>query len=515
MSNQLPRGWAEATLSEISSKLVDGSHIPPPKAVSGQPMLSARNVLNGEIVFDEFRFIAPDAFAAEDRRTNVRPGDVLITIVGTIGRSAVVPEGMESFTLQRSVAVLRPIGFAPKVLMYRIQSPQTQMQLERLSRGTAQKGVYLKSLAQLSLLIPPSREGDRIVAEIEKQFTRLEAGVASLKHLQANLKRYRAAVLKAAVGGRLVPTEAELARREGRSFEPASELLQRILAERRARWEADQFVKFRAACKLPRDDTWKQKYRQPEEPDFTDLPNAPEGWVWVRLDQLQTHLRNGISRKPDSDAGLPILRISAVRPLSVDTNDVRFLGGNLQDYADYVLKPGDLLFTRYNGNPALAGVCGMVRTIERTTVHPDKLIRVRVVNEMCLPAFLEVVLSIGKPRDFIASRIRTTAGQAGISGGDLRGTPVPLAPVSEQGRIVAEVERRLSVIGELEIQVEANLKRAERLRQSILKRAFEGKLVPQDPNDEPASVLLERIWVEREARSDNAKSKKRRKEAVA
>jgi type I restriction enzyme S subunit len=174
-------------------------------------------------------------------------------------------------------------------------------------------------------------------------------------------------------------------------------------------------------------------------------------------------------------------------------NEVRFLGGRLEDYADYVLQEGDLLFTRYNGNPALTGVCGMIRIVTRPTVHPDKLIRVKIVPEICLPAFAEVVLSAGASRDFIAGRVRTTAGQAGISGEDIRSTPIPLAPLSEQSRIVAEVERRLSVIDEVEMQVEANLKRAERLRQAILKRAFEGKLVPQDPNDEPASMLLERI----------------------
>jgi type I restriction enzyme S subunit len=116
---------------------------------------------------------------------------------------------------------------------------------------------------------------------------------------------------------------------------------------------------------------------------------------------------------------------------------------------------------------------------------------------MCVPSFLEITLNVGASRDFIASRVRTTAGQSGISGGDLRSIPVPLAPWAEQQRIVTEAERRLSVIDELEMQVGADLKRAQRLRQAMLKRAFEGKLVPQDPNDEPASVLLDRICAQR------------------
>jgi type I restriction enzyme S subunit len=127
-------------------------------------------------------------------------------------------------------------------------------------------------------------EQDRIVAEIEKQFTRLDAATAALKRVQANLKRYRASVLKAACEGRLVPTEAELARKEGRAYEPADKLLQRILRERRARWEADTLAKMQASGKPPKDDHWKQKYKEPSAPDTSNLPPLPEGWCWASLE---------------------------------------------------------------------------------------------------------------------------------------------------------------------------------------------------------------------------------------
>jgi type I restriction enzyme S subunit len=130
-------------------------------------------------------------------------------------------------------------------------------------------------------------------------------------------------------------------------------------------------------------------------------------------------------------------------------------------------------------------------------VHPDKLIRVKVPDNLALPGFLQFVLNVGRSRDYISKRVRTTAGQAGVSGQDLRGIPVPLAPLPEQERIVAEAESRLSVVEELDATVEASLKRAARLRQAILKQAFEGKLVPQDASDEPASELLTRIRTDR------------------
>ena len=332
--------------------------------------------------------------------------------------------------------------------------------------------------------LPPLAEQRRIVAEIETQFTRLDASVAALRRAQANLKRYRASVLKAACESRLVPTEAELARSEGRDYEPAGVLLERILAERRARWESQE--------------TRRVKYKEPSAPDTSALPELPEGWVWASLEQLVSVIRNGYSQRPQGDAGTPILRISAVRPMAVNLEDIRWVNSN-ENLTDFLIHPGDLLFTRYNGNPALVGVCGVVPEGTRDTLHPDKLIRATLVQSDTMPAFVQLVANVGISREFLSQRVRTTAGQSGISGADLKAMPMPLPPLAEQRRIVAEVERRLSVVQQAEATVEASLARAERLRQSILKQAFSGKLVPQDPDDEPASALLERIRAEREA----------------
>ena len=281
---------------------------------------------------------------------------------------------------------------------------------------------------------------------------------------------------------------------EGRDYEPADRLLERILAERRARWESQE--------------NRRGKYKEPVAPDTSDLPELPEGWVWAGLDQLTTVVRNGYSKPPRGDTGTPILRISAVRPLSVNLRDIRWVDSK-DDLAGFLIRPGDLLFTRYNGNSELVGVCGVVPALERDTLHPDKLIRACLTENGAVPNFVQIVANSGVSRRFLARRVRTTAGQSGISGSDLKSMPVPLPPLAEQRRIVAELERRLSVIQQTEAAVEANLTRAERMRQSILKQAFAGKLVPQDPNDEPASVLLERIRVEREAAEAAAKSQRK------
>ena len=157
-------------------------------------------------------------------------------------------------------------GFAKLVLKY------VEPQIVAEGKGVAVQNVSAKEIEDCNFPLPPQHERDRIVADIEKQFTRLDSGVASLKRVQITLKRYRASVLKAACEGRLVPTEAELARKENRSYETGEELLQRILKERREKW------------------TGKGKYKEPNAPDITSLGKIPDGWALASLDQLKlTH----------------------------------------------------------------------------------------------------------------------------------------------------------------------------------------------------------------------------------
>lgn len=140
LTSELPSGWVEASLGDLTAKLVDGSHNPPKEADSGFPMLSARNIERGQIQFTKYRLIPEQDFKVEHGRTLVSPGDVLLTIVGTIGRTAIVPNGSQPFALQRSVAVLGPQGLTPEYLKLQLDSPNIQHRLESEAKGTAQKG---------------------------------------------------------------------------------------------------------------------------------------------------------------------------------------------------------------------------------------------------------------------------------------------------------------------------------------------------------------------------------------
>ena len=363
---------------------------------------------------------------------------------------------------------------------------RSKEEIQALGVGTTFKEVSATKAATIPLPLPPLAEQRRIVAEIEKQFTRLDASVAALKRVQANLKRYRASVLKAACKGKLVPIEAELARSEGRDYEPADQLLERILLERRARWGAQE--------------KRRGKYKEPAAPDPSDLPELPEGWVWVNLDQIVYLLEGGSAiAATNTPSSRKVLRSSAVRNGFIDLNDYRYLPDDAIRASDPYIVSGDLLFTRLSGTLEYVGNCAVVGELTGQKIEfPDRVFRGRCPSSVS-PYYIQICFSTRVLRESLEARAKSSAGHQRISLSDLREFCIPLPPLAEQFRIAAEVGRRLSVTQQAEATVEANLTRAERLRQSILKQAFSGKLVPQDPNDEPASALLERIRVEREA----------------
>ena len=351
---------------------------------------------------------------------------------------------------------------------------------------STQPNISSSKLSEITLNIPPLAEQRRIVAEIETQFTRLDASVAALRRAQANLKRYRASVLKAACEGTLVPTEAELVRSEDRDYEPAGALLERILAERRARWESQE--------------KRRGKYKEPSAPDTSALPELPEGWVWATLSQL-SDLKGGVTKGQRYKDGqtlraVPYLRVANVQRGFLDLKQISTIETSQESIDQLRLISGDVLFTEGGDRDKLGRGWVWKGEIEEC-IHQNHVFRARSISNGVVPEFASWWgNSFGQ--DFFSRFGKQTTNLASINLTVLSQFPIPLPPLAEQRRIVAEVERRLSVIQQAESTVEASLARAERLRQSILKQAFSGKLVPQDPDDEPASALLERITSERE-----------------
>ena len=494
---QLPSGWATTTLGEAC--LVNPRFFTEPveddRQISFLPM-AAVEVGTGRIDLSQAR---PYAEVSKGY-TRFSEGDVLfakITPCMENGKVAIA-KGLTNGSGCGSTEfhVLRPAaGLSRELLMYFLIQEGFRREAQRSMSGTAgQLRVPAGFLNEATIPLPPLPEQRRIVAEIEKHFTRLDASVAALKRVQANLKRYRASVLKSACEGKLVPTEAELARSEGRDYEPADRLLEHILTERRAQWESQE--------------KRRGKYKEPIAPDTSDLPELPEGWVWAVLG-LMGEVRLGRQRSPKRATGphmRPYLRAGNITWDGLDLSDIKEMDFSPREYETYRLRSGDILLAEASGSADEVGKPAVWAGEIDGCCFQNTLIRVRVCPDVV--PYLHCHL-LSDARSGALGRAARGVGIHHLGAQRAESWMVALPPLAEQRRIVAEVERRLSVIQRTEAAVEANLTRAERLRQSILKQAFSGKLVPQDPSDEPASVLLERIRAERDAAQAAAKSSRK------
>ena len=228
---------------------------------------------------------------------------------------------------------------------------------------------------------------------------------------------------------------------------------------------------------------------------------ADQTWNKYHLGQVVESVRNGmyVSRPGVKPDGIAILRIGSVRALQLNIADIRYSGKAFDEVnqGDYLLQPGDLLFTRYNGNPEYVGACAVVPDGIEPLTYPDKLIRVRVNNSCALPEFLALTCSAGEARAAIRGAVKTTAGQAGISGRELRSVPVRLPTLDEQKYRVQAFTEHDESVQRLESTLNSASRKGTLLRRSLLREAFAGRLVEQNPADEPALVLLDRIRKER------------------
>ena len=386
-------------------------------------------------------------------------------------------------------------GINAHLLQYLLNSSPFVSFSSSLNTGDRPR-VDFEGIGDYRFALPPSAEQRSIVGAIESLLPKLDAAVAALERVRANLKRYRASVLKAAVEGRLVPTEADLARKEGRDFEPASMLLERILAERRRRWEESELARMKAAGKPPKDDHWKSRYKEPVAPDTSTLPQLPTGWCWTTLCQLKEFSLYGPRFSSDkySADGYLVLRTSDISESGkVNLRTAPRISLTFEEAAAYILKRGDLLVTRTGSIGTLAVFDDSVNAIAGAY-----LIQYRLATPDQTRWFLFYLLKSPE------GQRRLSKGGAGVGRPNLNAPTIEaivfgLPPLAEQARIVAEVDARLSQTEAILNIVDINIARCARLRQAILKWAFEGKLVDQDPNDEPASVLLERIRAERVA----------------
>ena len=352
-----------------------------------------------------------------------------------------------------------------------------------------------------------------MVAKTEKLFSKLDKGIESLKTAQAQLKVYRQAVLKHAFEGKLT----EQWREENKDkLETPEQLLARIKRERTTGYEK-KLKGWKAAVQ-----EWEgsgKRDKRPVKPkpanypspirqeDRERLPDLPDGWAWIRLAQLfSTSPQNGIY-KPASEYGIgtQIIRIDDFYDGKlIRRTGFKKLRLSNEEIEKYKVRNSDLIINRVNSIEYL-GKCALVVFLTENTVFESNIMKCCVIEGVISMAYVATYLSSHEGRNRLCENAKHAVNQASINQTDVGNTSVPITSTEEQLLIVQKIEQKLSQTDALIRQIEGHLKKANALRQSILKQAFSGQLVPQDPSDEPASALLTRIRASKGAEKPGAK----------
>lgn len=474
-TKDLPYGWTWKMLGEIAdiNPRLDKSRISDDAVVSFVPM-PAVGAGDGQIDVSQVK----SAKEVKKGYTPFQEGDVLfakITPCMENGKMAIVPKLTGGFGFgSTEFHVLRPYGAVDSRYIYYFVTSKTfrREAAHNMTGAVGQKRVSTSYLTACPIPVAPLFQQKPIVAEIEKQFSRLDEAVAGLKRIKANLKRYKASVLKAAVEGKLT----EEWRKAHSNVETGTELLKRILAERKKKWEEKNPGK---------------KYKEPVVPDTSQLPELPKGWVWASFDQVTVRVTKGSSPNWQgfeySNEGIPFVRSQNVGWGSTDLSHLAFLPPAFNEIEKKsVLREGDVLLNIVGASIGRSAIAP--KAVEGGNVNQAVSV-IRLLDDGIKNHYtLIYLLSASTQRRIHLEKVDVA--RANLSLEDIKVMPVALPPLIEQVAIIEEVERCRSVAEEIEAALDGNLKRAEHLRQAILKKAFSGKLVLQELSRETAGKLI-------------------------
>ena len=491
----LPLGWVETTLAEVVERRIDKS--------GPQARPEAQYIGMDQVEAHRMRLLGTREAGSMKSAANVfRGGDVLYGRLRPYLNKIYRPD-FDGMCSSEFIVIPETSAVRGNFLKYRMNAGDFVKFSSGLNTGDRPR-VDFSQIGEFELSLPPRAEQSRIADTLDELFSDLDAGVMALERTRDKLELYRASVLKAAVEGALTADW----RKRHTQVEPAIELLKRILVERRRRWEKDQLRQFEDKGKVP-PKSWRGKYREPESFATVPLLPLPEGWCWASLDQLGSLDRGRSRHRPRNAEFL----YGGPYPF-IQTGDVRgaqqYIREHTQTYSRAGLEQSRLW-------PAATLCVTIAANIANTAIlsypacFPDSIVGVSFDESSVSVRYVEMYIRSVRTR--IEAYAPATA-QKNINNTVLRTLPVPLPPVDEQYAIVEAADIQLSTIEHVESVLNDKLKTAPELRQAILRHAFGGRLVPQDPNDEPASELLTRIAAEREARARETRIAQR-KESVS
>ncbi|MEV8404601.1 restriction endonuclease subunit S [Streptomyces niveus] len=484
---RVPKGWIVTTLDQVCD--VNGGIQKQAKRrpVDNKfPFLRVANVGRGTLDLSEIHEV--ELFDGEIERFRLKAGDLLV-VEGNgspdqIGRAATWKGAIPDAVHQNHLIRVRPTAAVdPKFLELLWNSPLVALQLMSVAQSSS--GLYTLSTAKLKrvqLALPPLTEQHRIVEALEEQLPRLDAASAVLNKVRSQGSALQKQMVSAVISGR---------RRAAGSGDDADDFLSQV----------DEQVARVAG---------KKRWAQVRNPEVTELYEIPAGWCWRTLGSLCLDIQYGTSAKTSPKANVddvPVIRMGNIRGGELDLGDLKFLPASHSDIAKSILRDGDLLFNRTN-SAELVGKSAVFRKEMGSAVYASYLIRCRFAEGVD-PDWVNAVVNSNFGRRYIASVVTQQVGQANVNSAKMALMPIPVPPPAEQREALKVLRDWESALTRPQLAAGAAVKRTEGLKSAILRRAFNGDLVPQDPSDEPAARLLARIAAEREAAMPVLKAAKR------
>ncbi len=460
----LPKGWVWTSLEEATKKITDGSHYTPKYFPDGYPFITISDVNEGQIDFSNAKRISEDDYDKLKGNCNPHDGDVLFSKDGTVGKVIKV-DYEKKFIILSSLAIIRPYTFftSSDYLKYLLKSDITLNQATKLKTGTAIRRIILRNLKTVMIPIPPLEEQIRITNKIDELFTKLDAGIQELKLTIEKLKIYRQSVLKTAFQGKLTEKWRET---HVDTIETASDLLDKIKKEKNR--------------------ISKRKYNK-FEVSSSKITKLPDTWTWTTLSQIALIVSGKTPKgiiSSENNTKFPFFKISDMNTKGNEKfmfkSNINLSRKDLERYKLNLQKEGTVIFPKRGG----AIATNKKRVLIRPSIYDLNIMGVFPII-MLSEYFYHWISTI----DLMSLADGSNVPQ--INHGDIEPLIMPLAPLEEQREIIRIMDENISVIDEIEIMINQNLVKSNNLRQSILKKAFEGRLVPQGPKDQRAEKLLD------------------------
>lgn len=491
----IPGNWKKISLGEIvvSKK-------------GKKPKIQEENEFEGSVPYLDIKaFEKKEIRRYADKSSSIEIDENDIAIVWDGSRSGWVGKGMKGALGSTLVKIKSFI--INKDYLYHFLSFQYSY-INNNTKGTGIPHVNPEILWNIKIALPPLEEQNRIILGVDELFSDLDNSTCKLRVVQKQLKLYKEALFKSAFEGRLTKKW-----RKENNLHDAKKIITKINLERKV-INSKRFENWRELSK-------NNKIRKPKnlsgeiglldsvlEP-FNKLPN---GWIYHKLEAVIEEPRYGTSKKCSYEIeGSGVLRIPNLKFGYIDEKDLKFAEFSKQEKLTFQLRNNDILMIRSNGSIGLVGKCSLVKENNTDKLYAGYLIRLRPISKIINAKYIIYCLSSFTLRQQIELKAKSTSGVNNINSGEINSLIIPICSLEEQEMIVTKLDYHFSVIEKLQQMIDSSLLKSEVIRLSILKKAFEGKLVEQELNDKSILKLLLDIKFEKEKYINKEKERKKLK----